>query len=68
MPAGGTDFIPALTALTRSASLLVLDEDQKSRTAGQFVNGEGVGTLARSELGYTIFNDDIVDHIFRVVE
>ena len=68
VPANSADFIPAITALTRNAALIVLDEDQKSRTAGQFVNAEGVGTLARSENGYTIFNDDDMPHTFRVVE
>ena len=66
--ANDSDFIPAITALTRNAALIVLDEDQKSRTAGRFINAEGVGTLARSELGYMIFNDDDVPHTFRVVE
>lgn len=66
--AGDFLTLTSSTALTRSASLLVLDEDQTSRTAGKYINGEGVGTLVRDETGYTVYNDDNVPHTFRVVE
>lgn len=68
LEAGEDAEIPSLSALSRSASILVLDEDQTSRTAGKYINGEAVGTLARYEYGYLVFNDDNVRHTFRVVE
>ena len=56
-----------LTPYERSVKVLVLDNEEGSRTNGMYINAEAICTTAYTDTEYRLYNDSETTHTFRLV-